>query len=560
MCVVQMRAVASLKGHPLAAAVIAAVAIAAALASRAVWWAPLNVDEELTRRVATSPFGSIFHIVSAERGGGPLHFWIEHFTLEWPGGLVGLRGPSMLFFALTLPAIALIARELAGTFAAVAAVLLTAVAPLAISYSTFGRPHALLLAFVEWGTWLGLRAGRRASRRDWILAGAVLGSSVFVHPTAPVYSLTAFAAVVLSTPRPPRAVAREAWPGLAALAVMFVPYYVKTLHVLSERYGIGSGTGGRTFSGRAVWMDALHALAPAPHLFNWFSAFALGGLLALVVRRGWRAATVPVLAIGLPVAFFSFVPTKGLSALFFDRYMLPALPSFLLLVAVGCATVAGWAGRARFVVLAILLAGLITLETRVVLSRQRQLGQLDLGRISSLVAKQARGAVLFGTTGSEDNTGNIGAFNFGRPPNLLDRYLQLRDPSVTLVDDDTCLPVVSFLATPAPARHGIWIFYAARPDEEALARPALAAVPGVLVADPAPRYILIRSKSALSARGLVELGLELRRVWQRLVPGNPRVVDLVDGDSQALRDPAACKGHGFLDDPDISPNWPESVT
>ena len=137
-----MRSAVSLRRFALPAAVALAVGLAAALASRAVWWAPLNVDEELTRRVATEPFGSIFHIVSSERGGGPLHFWIEHFTLQWPGGLVGLRGPSTLFFLLTLPAVALIARELAGSFAAVAAVLLTATAPLAISYSTFGRPHA----------------------------------------------------------------------------------------------------------------------------------------------------------------------------------------------------------------------------------------------------------------------------------------------------------------------------------------------------------------------------------------------------------------------------------
>ena len=81
----------------------------------------------------------------------------------------------------------------------------------------------------------------------------------------------------------------------------------------------------------------------------------------------------------------------------------------------------------------------------------------------------------------------------------------------------------------------------------------------MVVADPAPRYIVVRSKAALPPRQLVELGLELRRRWQRLVPGNPRVVDLVDGDAQALRDPASCKGHGFLDDPDISPNWPESL-
>ena len=80
----------------------------------------------------------------------------------------------------------------------------------------------------------------------------------------------------------------------------------------------------------------------------------------------------------------------------------------------------------------------------------------------------------------------------------------------------------------------------------------------VPVEEPAPRYLLVRS-APLPPRGLVREGLELRRRWQRAVPGNPRVVDLVQADAQALRAPRACKGHGFLDDPDISPNWPESV-
>jgi 4-amino-4-deoxy-L-arabinose transferase-like glycosyltransferase len=466
----------------------------------------------------------------------------------------------MIFFALTLPAVALIALELAGAAAAAAAVLLTAVSPLAISYSTFGRPHALLLAWIEWGTWLGLRAARRGRRGDWILVGAVLGSSVFVHPTAPVYSLTAFAAVLLYTPRPPRALAREAWPGVLALGITFVPYYLKTLHVLSERYGIGGGTAGRTFTGNSVWKDALHALGPGHHLLNWFTGLALAGAVVLVATRRWRAALMLAVTIVTPIFFFTLVPTKGLSALFFDRYMLPALPSFLTLAAVACAAAAGWAGRARWVVLAVVVAGLMTLEARVVLTRQRQLSHLALGQVASAVRAQGRNAVLFGTTGSEDPSGYLGSFNFGRPPNLLDRYLQLRIGSLRLVDDDTCVPVVSFLAERAPPRHGLWIFYAARSDEAAVARPALNAVPGAKVEQPGAHYFLVRSKHALAPRALVQLGLALRRSWQRVVPGNPRVADLVQGDAQALRAPGACKGHGFLDDPDISPNWPESLT
>jgi len=528
------------------------------LAVRAIWWAPLNVDEELTRRVGTEPFGAIFHIVSSERGGGPFHFWLEHFTLQWPGGLVGLRGPSLVFFLAALPAVALVALELTDAVTASLAVLLTAAAPLAISSATFGRPHAMLLLWLEWGTWLGLRAVRTRRARDWMLAGAVLGSSVFVHPTAPVYSLTAFAAVLIYARRTPLALAREAWPGVVALIVTFLPYYASTLGVLAERYGIGTGASGRTFSGRGVWHDALAALAPGAHVKWPALGLAVAGLLVLAATRRVRTALALAAIVLTPVAFFSLVPTKGLSAIFFDRYVLPPLPSFLLLIAVACTTVAGWARRARLPVIAVFSAGLVFVEAHVVYVRQHQLSRIELGALTTFVRGESRGAVMFGSTGSEDPSGYLGDLTFGRGPYLLDRYLGLRIGSLDVVDDDTCLPVVPFLATAAPPRRGLWIFYVAPQDDLDAARTALS-VRGVTVANPVRRMLVVRS-APLGPRALVTLGLELRRRWHAVIKDNPRVSDLIGADSQALHDPAACKGHGFLNDPDISPNWPESLT
>ena len=107
------------------------------------------------------------------------------------------------------------------------------------------------------------QASERGDRRLWIAAGAVLGLSVFVHPTAPLYAGTALIAALLFAPRDPRSVLREAWPGLAAFALTFGPYYVRTLHVLGDRYGVSSGAAsGRTFSGRPVWEDARRFIAP----------------------------------------------------------------------------------------------------------------------------------------------------------------------------------------------------------------------------------------------------------------------------------------------------------
>ena len=66
------------------AATIAAATLSVILSWHAIWASPLNVDEELTLFISSHhSFGSILHIVSSERGGGPLHFWLEHIVLGW---------------------------------------------------------------------------------------------------------------------------------------------------------------------------------------------------------------------------------------------------------------------------------------------------------------------------------------------------------------------------------------------------------------------------------------------------------------------------------------------
>jgi hypothetical protein len=531
------------------AATLAAGGLVLTLGLRAVLRSPLNVDEELTLRIARGAFGSIFGIVRA-RGGGPFHFWLEHVTTAWPGGLAGLRVPSVVFMLAALPAIALIAEELAGRAEAAVTLLLVASAPLAISYSTFGRPHTMLLAWIAWGTALALRAARRGEARLWVAGGAVLGSSIFVHPTAPLYAITAFGAAVVYARRP-----LGAWPGAAALAVTLLPYYAITAHALSDRYGVGGGVRGRTFSGNAVWKDAVHFVNPLPHIVNRFTVAAALGLAVLLVLRRFRAAAVIAATVAAPVVFFSVVPTSGLSALFFDRYMLPALPFFLLLVAIACTTAARFAWRLRFVVLAVLAGWFMWPGIHVVLTRQTQLARLGLGELTDAVRSQSRDAVLFGSTGFTLPGGYLGYFTFGRPPNLADRYLSLR-MSIPFVNDDACRPVVDFLRRGGSPRHGLWVFWAVQPGDHAKAVAAFRRVGGVQLTEPYKHFIVVRSASALPPRRLVELGLELRRAWFRAVPFNRRVNLLIAADRTALRNPSGCKPVGVLGDPDIVPNYP----
>ena len=516
------------------------------------WWTPLNVDEELTLRISEFSFRHIFHIVSTQRGGGPLHFWLEHFLLGWWPGLPALRLPSLIFLCLALPAVALVVRRLLDDAdAAGAVVLLTAASPIPVLYATFGRPHTMLFAWLMWSTVLALKAAVDGSRRLWAAAGAALGLSVFVHPTAPLYALTAFAAALVFAPRAPRVVVREAWPGAVTLLLTFGPYYVRTLHVLGDRYGVGSGPAhGRTFSGRPVWEDALHFVAPGPRDLNYFSVLAAVGILALLVRRSHRTLAFCALTVAMPVLFFSFVPATGDSALFFDRYMIPVTPAFLTLVLAGCLAIARWAGRWRLAVLALLVAGLLAVEVGYDLKYRDAVYRIGVDAVVRAAAREPAGAVLFGSTGTSGAL--FSSFDYGHPANILDHLIALRVHSLTLVDDDSCQRAEAFLHGPSSPRFGIWIFYAATSGDATAAGRALGAAPV------GGHYFIVRSRRPLLPRALIREGLVLRERWQRAVPSNARVQELLIGDRQLLA--GTCVPYGELGDPDISPHWPPAQT
>jgi hypothetical protein len=492
--------------------------------------------------------------VSTERGGGPLHFWLEHFLQGWWPGLASLRVPSLVFACLALPAVALIGRELIGGEGAVAVVLLTAVAPIPVLYATFGRPHTLLFAWLMWGTVMALRAARGGERAWWIAAGLFLGLSVFVHPTAPLYALTVFAATVAYAPREPRVVLREVWPGAVALLVGFVPYYLRTLHVLGDRYGVGSGQAhGRTFTGRPVWEDALQFVAPGNHDVNYFTVLALAGIVALAVRRRWRVLAFCAITVASPVLFFTFVPASGDSALFFDRYMIPTIPAFMTVVTAGCLAVGAGARRWRLVPAGLLVAGLVVIELHHDLSRVRDQHAIGLDIVTNAVRHEPSGTVLFGSSGT---TGiPFVSFDYGHPVNLLDRYVSLRVRSLEYVDDDSCVRALGFVRGTQPHR-GLWLFYAATPYQRTAASRALATQRGVMVEPLDHGYFVVRSTQALRPRALVELGQAVRLTWRRAVPQNARVNELLQADRQLVRTPVRCKPYGELDDPDISPHWP----
>ena len=310
--------------------------------------------------------------------------------------------------------------------------------------------------------------------------------------------------------------------------VTFVPYYVRTLHVLGDRYGVGSGQArGRTFSGRPVWEDALHFVAPGRHDLNYFTVLALIGGVALLVRRAHRTLAFCAITVAAPVLFFSFVPANGDSALFFDRYMIPVTPAFLTVVLAGCVAVARWAGRWRFIALLLLVAGLLAIEIRYDVHHRDAVHRIGVDAVTQAVAREPRGSILFGSTGT-----------LGRAVLVV----RLRAPG----QHSRSPRRASCLLGPPGGRRFLRAggAFPARPLRQALRRVGL--LRGEQERGERGRSRARRqgeSRVTISSSGqprpetpraLIEEGLALRERWKRAVPFNQRVDELLVSDRQLL--------------------------
>jgi hypothetical protein len=456
--------------------VAAAAALAVAAALPAAWWEPLHVDEAVTLTLAPLSVGEIVDTVFVEKGGAPVHFFVEHALLEWPGGLEGLRLPSLVFLLLALPAAALVGRKLGGEWEAALGTLLLGLAPLAVSLATFGRMYTLFLASVLWATWGALVAAESGGWMAWALAGAAAGLLVYVHPVAPPYIALVLATGALLARAPLRDLPARAGIAAGAAVMTGLPYYLVALDRLRDRYGVHLDRPRlETTAGRSVPEESIHALTPGGTV-----GAILVGLLALA-GLGWLALHRPregaalALWIVVPIAFFWLVPAGDTR--FFDRYLIPALPFFLLAVATGCL-----APRAAPLAAGVALA-VLGWQAYEDVDRLGDLRSLRLPALVNAVEPFEENGVLFPSSGRGPA---------GRPPELLDTYVRLKLPGL---DPDRRTGV------------GLWIFRASatRVDRtvERLASEDLA------VFRVSPTLLLVRSNGPRTAAELIELGAEI---------------------------------------------------
>ncbi len=490
-----------------------AVLLAVAAALPAVWWEPLHVDEAVTLEFASESVPAIFQDVFVERGGAPFHFLLEHLSLQWPGGLAGLRLPSVLFFLAAVVLSAPVARELIGGQAALLLPPLLALAPLGVRLSTFARMYTLFLAGVLLSVWLLLRAARGLERMDWIIAGVVTGGLVYVHPIAPLYISVALVTAYLHSNDSLQRFVRNARPGLASGALVAAPY-AYALAVLRARYDVGSASRPlfESASGRTVPEEILLALGSGAWVGTGFLvALATVGLVT-ELKRSRRTGVALALWILVPLVFFSVVPSD---TAFFPRYLLPALPFFLLLVVLGCLTVGRFVRRPLLVASALVLAILVW-EAIGTASRLERLRDLRLARASDAIA-EIEDPVLFSSTGRAVA---------GRPGELLDAYLALEQPDAERVEelpaadpgyttDIEALGVAAvkeFLGEPHDRQRGVWIFTGPPRRLDQAAR-RFERRPELEVRRISRDILLVRSRTALDSRSLLEQALVVRSAW-----------------------------------------------
>ncbi|MGH3051495.1 MAG: glycosyltransferase family 39 protein [Gaiellaceae bacterium] len=463
----------------LTVAATGALAVAAALP--AVWWEPLHVDEAVTLTLAPLGFGEIVDTVFVEKGGAPVHFFVEHALLDWPGGLEGLRLSSLVFLLLALPAAALVGRELVGEWEAALGTLLLGLAPLAVSLATFGRMYTLFLAGVLWATWGVLLAAKSGGWAAWALAGAAAGLLVYIHPVAPPYIGLVLATGFSLSRASLRDLAARAGIATGAAVLAGLPYYLVALDRLRDRYGVHLDRPRlETTAGRSVPEEAIHALTPGGTVgATLVGLLALAGLAWLVLRRP-RKGVALALWIVVPIAFFWLVPAGDTR--FFDRYLIPALPFFLLAVATGCLLAWRLAPRAAPAAAALALA-VLGWQAYEDVDRLQDLRALRLSALENAVEPYEQDGVLFPSTGRGPA---------GRPPELLDTYVRLELPG---------------LDTDRRAGVGLWIFRASASRIDRMV--ARLASEDLVVTRVSPTLLLVRSNGPRTASELTDLGVEL---------------------------------------------------
>jgi mannosyltransferase len=357
---------------PLAPAAVAAIVVVG-IVLRFVSTSPLWLDEALSANIAALPIGDMFEALRHD-GHPPLYYLLLHGWMQVFGeGDVAVRALSGVIGVASLPLVWVAGRRLGGLSGARWALVVAALSPYAIRYSTETRMYSLVMLLVLAGYLLLTDALREPTALRLVAIALISGLLLLTHYWS-FYLLGAVGLLlVVHWWRAPadRAVVGRIVVAMAAGGLLFLPWLGGFLYQAGH-----TGTPwGAPFRPTEVIQSTLSDLGGGlvSEALLGGSALLLLALLALfAVRSGSDEITLDVrtaptvrieLAVVALTAALGCLAGYATNATYQSRYAAVFVPLFLLAVAIGITRVPG---AARVVVgglfVGLSLAGIVWLQ------------------------------------------------------------------------------------------------------------------------------------------------------------------------------------------------------
>jgi mannosyltransferase len=306
------------------------------------------IDEGLSVGIADRPLSDI-PFALREDGSPPLYYMLLHFWLDVAGrSEAGVRGLSLLFALLAIPASFWAGRTIFGTMkAAWIAAALSAFNPFLGQYAQEARMYSLVALLAIPATVCFMRAyaldaESPRARRPWIAGFSVsVAVSLYTHNWPIFFTMSAAAAWVLLFRLAPswrrRELLRDGLLGFGGAVALYLPWVPTTLYQAAHT---GAPWSEAPAFGSLLGVPAT-LLGRMPQIVLLICAGA--GLIALLKSRDAeqrlgphaRAAAALLVMSVLTVAFAWAL--SQISPAWANRYLAVALPPFLLLAAGGLA-------------------------------------------------------------------------------------------------------------------------------------------------------------------------------------------------------------------------------
>lgn len=287
------------------------------------YWAQLVAD------------GRQHRLISYTDGKPPLHSWLLGWsTLRFDDPLVAGRAVSVLAGALGLAGVIAAAWVLLRSRrAGLAAGWLYVLAPFCLFHDRLGVPDALVAALGAWALLLAVLLARGKTLGAALLLGWVVGLGMLTKQPARIFLMLAPVALLASTDRSPRALAR--WAGLLALAYLEVRA-LDAIRYLSPKAGLLLMKEYQYAIGPSEWRTALFIHLPrnlGPTLDAFLRLLTPVPLLLAGLGVVWCRRHRP-LAVAAAWSVLPILAVAGASRLIpFPRYLLIGVPCLLVVAA-----------------------------------------------------------------------------------------------------------------------------------------------------------------------------------------------------------------------------------